>query len=336
MKAYTVGSYAGVDGLVLSEIADPPALAPGQVRVKMHAASINFRDLLMLKGAYSHWAKPGFSLTSDGAGEVVAVGEGVWRVKPGDRVALTFHRDWIGGVQPQSPAFLGRGGSIQGCLQQFSTVSQDEMVLLPPHLSYEEGATLPCAGVTAWSALCAHAVLLPGQTVLVQGSGGVSVFALQLARLFGARVIATSSSDEKLATLAKLGADTLINYTKTPDWHQAVLAATQGAGVDVAVEVGGADTFPKTIEATAQGGRISLVGLLTGLAQMSGSVFMRGLTLNTIRVGSREHFEQMNRAIAVNKLKPVIDRVFEFGQAQEALRYFEAQKHIGKVVIRVE
>jgi NADPH:quinone reductase-like Zn-dependent oxidoreductase len=334
MQAWVVSSYSGIEGLERRTLPAPPAPGPGQVLVRVRAASLNYRELLLLKGAYAQWCKPDFILGSDGAGEVAEVGAGVWRVKPGDRVALTFHPHWFGGPYTQSPAFLGRGGSVDGVLAQYACVSENELVHLPPHLSFEEGACLPCAAVTAWSALCANASLLPGQSVLVQGSGGVSVFALQLARLFGARVIATSSSDEKLAVLRRLGADELIDYRKTPRWSEEVLRATNGVGVDVVVEVGGAETFSQSVAATAQGGRISMVGLLSGVPAVDSNVFMRGLTLHTIRVGSREHFEQMNRAIAVNRLRPVIDKVFEFAAVPDALRRLESGQHVGKVVIR--
>lgn len=334
MQAWVVSSYSGIDGLAQRTLPPPGAPGPGQVLVRLRAASLNYRELLLLKGVYAQWCKPEFILGSDGAGEVFEVGAGVWRVKRGNRVALTFHPHWLGGAYTHSPAFLGRGASVDGVLAEYACVSEDELVHLPSHLSYEEGASLPCAAVTAWSALCANASLLPGQSVLVQGSGGVSVFALQFAKLFGARVIATSSSDEKLAALGRLGADELINYNKTPNWSKEVLRVTNGAGVDVVVEVGGAGTFSQSVAATAQCGRISMVGLLSGVPDVGSDVFKRGLTLHTIRVGSREHFEQMNRAIAVNKLRPVIDQVFEFDAVPDALRRLESGKHLGKIVIR--
>jgi len=334
MQAWVVKSYSALDGLEQRTLPPPAAPGAGQVLVRLRAASLNHRELLLLKGVYAQWCKPGFILGSDGAGEVAEIGAGVWRVKPGDRVALTFHPHWFGGAYQPSPAFLGRGGSVDGVLADYACVSENELVHLPSHLSFEEGASLPCAALTAWSALCAHAPLLPGQSVLVQGSGGVSVFALQFAKLFGARVIATSSSNEKLAVLGKLGADELINYRDTPRWSDEVLRVTNGAGVDVVVEVGGAGTFAQSVAATAQCGRISMVGLLSGVPDVGSDVFMRGLTLHTIRVGSREHFEQMNQAIAVNKLRPVIDRVFEFDVVPDALRRLEGGQHLGKIVIR--
>ena len=334
MQAWVVKSYDGIDGLERRTLPSPSALAPEQVLVRLRAASLNYRESLLLKGAYAQWCKPGFILGSDGAGEVAEVGAGVWRVKPGDRVALTFHPHWFGGAYTHSPAFLGRGGSVDGVLADYTCVSENELVHLPPHLSFEEGASLPCAAVTAWSALCGNATLLPGQSVLVQGSGGVSILALQFAKLFGARVIATSSSDEKLAELRRLGADEGINYIKIPNWSEEVLRVTNGVGVDVVVEVGGARTFSQSVAATAQCGRISMVGLLSGVPDVGSDVFMRGLTLHTIRVGSRENFEQMNRAIAVNNLRPVIDQVFDFAAVPDALRRLESGRHVGKVVIR--
>ena len=335
MQAWTVQSFSGLSGLQRTDLPQPQP-GPGEVLVRLKAASLNYRDLLILNGAYKDWTKPRVVLGSDGAGEAVDVGAHVWRVRPGDRVALTFHPHWYGGVYTHSPAFLRRGGSVDGVLTEYACVSEHELVQLPPHLSFEEGATLPCAGVTAWSALCAHAVLLPGQSVLVQGSGGVAVFALQLAQLFSARVIALSSSDEKLAVLSKLGAHEGINYRTSPNWPDDVLALTNDAGVDVVVELGGAETFAKSVQATAQGGRISMVGLLTGLPQVGSHVFTRGLSLHTIRVGSREHFEQMNRAIATSQLRPVIDRVFEFEQVREALQRLASGSHIGKIVVRID
>lgn len=335
MRSYVIDHYGGIDGLRLRTTDAPNPPAAGQVLVKMRAAALNFRELLILAGHYSSLCKPDLVPCSDGAGEVVAVGEGVQRVVPGDRVALTFHPHWIAGEQLPGLAILGRGGSVDGTLSEYACVSQEEVVVVPRHLSFEKASTLPCAALTAWSALCAHGTLLPGQRVLVQGSGGVSVFALQLAKLFGAEVIALSSSAEKLACLRQLGADHLIDYRAHPDWHEQVLACTDGQGVDVTVEVGGADTVERSIQATRVGGRISMVGLLTGSPGLSESFFYRGLNIHTIRVGHREQFEQMNRAIALHRLRPVIDRVFDFEQAPEAFLHLQQRKHVGKVVIRI-
>ncbi|MCM2459390.1 NAD(P)-dependent alcohol dehydrogenase [Pseudomonas sp. CG7] len=335
MRSYFIDHYGGIDGLCLRETDAPKPPGPGQVLVRMRAAALNFRELLILAGHYQQMCKPDLVPCSDGAGEVVAVGEGVLRVGTGDRVALTFHPHWIAGEQPQGLAILGRGGSVDGTLSEYACVSQDEVVVVPQHLSFEEASTLPCAALTAWSALCAHGVLLPGQRVLVQGTGGVSVFALQLAKLFGAEVVALSSSPEKLSRLRQLGADHLIDYRVHTDWHKQVLACTGGQGVDLTVEVGGGDTVERSVQATRVGGRVSMVGLLTGSPGFSEGFFYRGLSINTIRVGHREQFEQMNRAIALHRLRPVIDQVFDFDNAPEAFTHLQQRKHVGKVVIRI-
>lgn len=335
MKAY-VFSGDGLDRAALRDIDRPPSPGRGQVLVRMRAASLNFRDLLVLNGAYGE-RKPELVPLSDGAGNVEAVGDGVSRVRPGDRVALTYHLDWFAGAFGPGLNPIGRGGgAADGVLAEYVSVSQDEVVPLPEHLSFEQGATLPCAAVSAWTALCAYAPLTAGDTVLVQGSGGVSVFALQLAKLAGARVIATSSSSEKLARLRALGADELIDYRRTPDWHTQVLEMTGGVGVDLVVEVGGAGTFEKSVAATRVGGRISVVGLLEGMPRIGPEFFLRMQSIHPIRVGSRAHFEDMNRALGRHRVEPVIDRVFGFGEAIEAFRYFEGRRHFGKVVIRVD
>lgn len=335
MKTYVLGGE-GLDGLAVTDIGRPPSPGRGQVLVRMRAASLNFRDLLVMNGAYGP-RKPELIPLSDGAGEVEAVGDGVTCVRPGDRVALTFHLDWIAGAFVPALNPIGRGGgAADGVLAEYACVSQEEVVRLPEHLSFEQGATLPCAAVTAWTALCAYAPLTPGDTVLVQGSGGVSVFALQLAKLAGARVIATSSSTEKLARLRALGADEVIDYRRTPEWHTQVLDLTGGVGVDVVVEVGGAGTFAKSVAATRPGGRISVVGLLEGMPQIGPEFFLRMQSIHPIRVGSRAHFEDMNRAIGRHRVEPVIDRVFGFGEAVEAFRHLEGRRHFGKVVIRID
>ncbi len=336
MRSYVISHYGGVDGLRLRETDAAPEPATGQVLVRLRAVSLNFRDLIILAGGYQQLCKPDLVPCSDGAGEVVAVGEGVQRVCVGDHVALTFHPHWIAGERPLGRAILGRGGSVDGTLSEYACVSEEELVKVPAHLSFEEAATLPCAALTAWSALCAQGVLLPGQRVLVQGSGGVSVFALQLAMLFGAEVVALSSSAERLEHLRLLGADHLIDYRVHEDWHRQVLDCTEGEGVDVTVEVGGGETIERSVQSTRIGGRISVVGLLSGSPALSEGFFYRGLSVNTIGVGSREQFEQMNRAIALHRLKPVIDRVFSFEQVPEAFTHLKQRKHVGKVVIRID
>jgi len=330
-----------VTGTGISSIRPDTAIAPpqpgyGQVLVRIGAASLNFRDLLVAKGLYGP-CKSNLIPLSDGAGEIVAVGDGVTRVRNGDRVALTFHLDWVGGAFGSSIKSAGRGaGNADGVLSECVCVSQDEVVHIPPHLTFEQAATLPCAAVTAWTALTAYASLMPGDTVLVQGTGGVSIFALQFAKLFGARVIVTSSSDEKLERMRALGADDLINYNQTTDWGSRAVELTNGIGVDVVVEVGGANTFSQSIKATRVGGRISVVGLLSGMPKLGPEFFLKMQSIHSIRVGSREHFERMNQAIISHRLEPIVDRVFDFDEAINAYLYFEDRSNFGKVVIRME
>ncbi|MBB5460381.1 NAD(P)-dependent alcohol dehydrogenase [Paraburkholderia sp. Cpub6] len=334
MKLYRCERFEGIAGLALREEPDPAPPGAHQVLVQINASSLNFRELLLINGAYRDWMAPNFIPASDGAGVVLAVGPGVRRFRPGDRVMANFAQNWHGGTRPQHADTLGRGAIVEGMLRDKAVLSEEELVSVPDHLSDEEAATLPCAALTAWNALCQHAPLLPGQSVLVQGSGGVSLFALQFARLFGARVIATSSSEAKLKRLAELGADATINYRDTPNWDDAVLRLTDGFGVDLVVEVGGAQTFGKSIAATRDSGRISVVGLLTGAPSPGEGFFTRGLSIAPIRVGSRQDFEAMNRAIGLHKLKPVIDSVYDFARVPDALRHLESQQHVGKIVIR--
>ncbi|MNF22414.1 Phthiocerol synthesis polyketide synthase type I PpsC [compost metagenome] len=336
MRAYRIEQYGGLDGLVLRDLPPPSAPGPGQALVRMRAASLNFRELLILAGQYQAMGKDMPIPCSDGAGEVVAVGEGCSRVSVGERVILTFYSHWLSGEMPAGGDILGRGGSVDGTLCEYTCVDENELVRAPDHLSFEEAATLPCAALTAWSALTAGGGLLPGQSVLVQGGGGVSVFALQLAKLFGARVLALSSSAERLERLRELGADELIDYVRHPEWHQEVLARTDGAGVDLTVEVGGGATVERSVQATRVGGRISLVGLLTGGPGLSEAFFYRGLSLHCIRVGSRDQLEQMCRAITLHGLRPVIDRVFGFDEARLAFEQLKQGRHLGKLVIAID
>ena len=334
MKSYIIESYGKPEGIVAREH-DIPKPALGQVLVRLHAAALNARDLMVIGGVFHQGCKPELIPLSDGVGEVVAVGEGVWRVKLRDRVALTFHPHWIAGAQTPSPAALGRGVAVDGVLTEYTCVSQDELVHVPAHLSGEEASTLPCAAVTAWSALCAHGKLLPGQSVLVQGTGGVSIFALQLAKLFGTRVLATTSSPGKVARLEALGADVVIDTTRTPDWVAEVHKHTGGEGADVVVDLAGGEGLEQSGAAARELGRVSAVGMFNGAPAMGSSFFFRGVTVHPIRVGSRENFEQMNRAIAVAGLKPVVDRVFGFNEVHAALRHLQGRSHVGKVVVRL-
>jgi NADPH:quinone reductase-like Zn-dependent oxidoreductase len=275
---------------------------------------------------------------SDAAGEVVEVGAGVSRVKVGDRVASTVFQRWVEGDTPPRAAYGSvLAGDLDGVLADHVVLHEEGRVHVPEHLTDEEASTLPCAAVTAWHALVTKGRTRPGETTLVQGTGGVSIFALQFGVLAGTRVIATSSSDEKLARARSLGTWGSINYVTTPDWAERALALTGGIGVDHVVEVGGSKTTDQSIKAARTGGTVSLIGVLTGLEGRIDPhpVSVKGLRVHGIIVGSRAMFEDMNRAIAVNGMKPVVDRVFPFDQAREALRHLQDARHVGKVVISI-
>lgn len=332
MRVYELRDKTGLDALTLAQ-RENPTPGPEQVLIQMRAASLNYRDLLVLDGLYPDMQLP-IVLLSDGIGNVVAVGANVTRVKPGDRVAAVFDQNWLSGEPPEKT--LSLGGQINGVLAQYVVLHQDGVVHVPAHLADEEAATLPCAAVTAWNALMAQSELKPGTTVLVQGTGGVSLFALQFARMAGARVIVISGSDEKLELAHRLGAESVINYKQTPDWDKELLNLTCGKGVDIVIEIGGSSTLSRSISAVRKGGQINLIGVSTG---MTAEVFIPSILVKQIRmqgiyVGSRLMFEQMNRAIELHKLKPVIDRVFPFEEAPEAFRYMKKGSHAGKVCIR--
>ncbi len=334
MKLYRL-HQPGIDTLAITE-EDIPRPGPGQALVRVHATSLNYRDLMMVRGAYARGAPPaGLVPLSDGAGLVMEVGPGVARVQPGDRVAGIFMQRWLAGRITPDASASALGGALHGMMAQYVALDADGLVHIPAHLSFEEAATLPCAAVTAWHALAEHARIRAGDTVLVQGTGGVSIFALQFARLFGARVIATSSSDAKLARATALGASDGINYRANPEWQDQAMALTGGAGVDEIVEVGGAGTFARSLAAVRLGGCISLIGVLTGAAEINPTGIMRkSLSVRGIYVGSREMFEDMNRAITLHRMRPTIDRVFDFAEAQAAFRHMESASHFGKIVLR--
>jgi len=332
MKAFLLKRF-GIDGLVLEDIPRPTP-RHGQVLVKMRAWSINYRDLLVVRGIYAPKLKFPFQILSDGVGDVVEVGPGVTRAKPGDRVAGTFMQRWIGGGASAEKSASALGGEIPGVAAEYVILDNNGLVPVPAGLSDEEAATLPCAAVTAWHALVTSGALAAGETILVQGTGGVSLFALQFARAMGARVIATSSSDAKLERVRDLGASELINYKTTPEWGVKARSLTNGRGVDHVVEVGGAGTLPQSLEAVRVGGRISLIGVLTGGTFNPIPVVMKGIDVQGIYVGSRVMFEAMNDAIAVNNLKPVIDRVFPFAELPQALQHMESGAHFGKIVLK--
>lgn len=338
MRVWTLEDAPGFAALVAGERPDPQP-GPGEAVVAVRAVSLNFRDLLVATGRYAGGAKPvGRIPVSDGAGEVVAVGPGVTRVQPGDRVAAAFMPGWLDGpLTPEKQATSLGGAGADGMLAERVALPAAALVPIPTHLSFEEAATLPCAAVTAWYALFEGAALRPGETVLLLGTGGVSVFALQFAKLAGARVIMTSSSAAKLERVQALGADEVIDYRAVPEWQERVLALTGGRGVDLAVEVGGPGTLNRTLQAVRYGGQISLIGVLTGLGDRVDTVAIlhKNIRIQGTYVGSVAMFERMNAAIAQARLRPVIDRVFPFEQAREAYAHLDSGSHLGKVVIRV-
>ena len=337
MKRYELRATNGIDSLRLAD-APTPTPGRGEVLVRVRAVSLNYRDLLVVSGMYPGAVPVPLVPTSDGAGEVAAVGPGVTELAVGDRVAGTFFEGWTSGRLTEADLATARGGSTQGMLAQYILSSAAALVRIPEHLSYEEAATLPCAAVTVWHALYEIDPLRPGETVLLQGTGGVSIFALQFAVMAGARSIVTSSSDEKLERARALGAATTINYVKSPSWETAVRDATGGVGVDRVIEVGGPGTFQKSLASLRMGGRLSVIGVLTGFSGGVEIVPILGASLHVdgIYVGSRAMFESMNRAIAETRLKPVIDRVFPFDEAPRAYEHLRSARHFGKVVIRVD
>lgn len=335
MKIYRFPQADGIDTLTLTE-AETPRPGRGQVLVRMRAASLNYRDLMVASGRYGRGsAPPNLVPLSDGAGEVAEIGPDVSRVKVGDRVAGIFMQSWLGGEITPDDAASSLGGALDGVLGEYVLFDQHGLVKLPEHLSFEEGATLPCAAVTAWNALYGGKPLIAGQTVLILGTGGVSMFALQLAHAAGARVIATSSSDEKLERAKALGASDGVNYRAHPEWEQQVLALTGGRGVDHVVEVGGAGTLARSVEASKLGGNIHLIGVLTSGEINPTPMMRKGLTVRGIYVGSRQMFEAMNRSFELHRIRPVVDRVFEFADAKAAYHHLKSQVHVGKVVVRI-
>ncbi len=335
MKTYRMENRGTAAELTLHE-AEIPRLKPTEVLVKVRANSLNYRDLMIAAGQYPVSGDSGWIPLSDAAGEVVETGvDAAARFKPGDRVANTFFPHWQGGRFDMRYAAEQYGSNRDGWLAQYKAVDQGSLVHIPSHLSFEEAATLPCAAVTAWSALGGSTPVVTGETVLIQGTGGVSLFALQFAKLRGARVIATTSSNEKADTLRMLGADAVINYTETPAWDHAVRELTGGRGADRVVEIGGPGTLARSIRAAATGGEIAIVGLLGGAGEAIDfmQLFMSGASIRRIMVGNRDDFEAMNRAISLHQMRPVIDKVFPFEEAQAAWRHFESRSHIGKVVV---
>ena len=336
MKVFQIQDDWGIDNLKLATRPDPKP-GPGQVLLRMKASSVNYRDLVVPSRGYgSHTGELPLVMLSDGAGEVIETGAGVGRVKPGDRVCPNFAQAWISG--PPTPERLSRslGGPVDGTMQEYMVLPEGGVTKFPAHLSWEEAAALPCAALTAWSALVTHDTLGPGSRVLVQGTGGVAPFALQFAKLLGAHVTVISSSDEKIQKVKALGADATINYVQVPEWYKATRDITGGAGYDHILELGGEKTLPQALRCIRPGGTLSMIGVLSGgnLAAPLGLVVTRQVRLQGITIGNRDGFEAMMHAIGQHKLKPVLDRIFEFEALKEALAYLKSGAHFGKICLK--
>lgn len=312
----------------------PPG--PREVLVRVRASSLNRRDLLIHRGLYPAGDRASVVPLSDGAGEVVAVGAGVTRVREGDRVVATFFQNWLDGRPVASTGASALGGALDGMLAEHVTLHEDGVLHIPAHLSFEEAATLPCAALTAWNGLFTWGGLRAGDHVLLQGTGGVSIFGLQFAVAAGATVLLTSSDDAKLARARALGATHGVNYRTTPDWERAALEATAGIGVHHVLEVGGVGTLQRSLAALAHGGHIAIIGGLAGFGGEIPALPMIGHStrVSGIFVGSRAEFMRMNAFIEAHALRPVIDRVFDYAAAPAAFAHMEAGDHFGKVVIR--
>lgn len=337
MKLFEIRDAFGLENLKRAERPEPK---PGtdEVVIRVRAVSLNYRDLLVVQGKYNPKMKLPRVPLSDGAGEVVSVGANVTAWKAGDRVTVPFMPGWLEGELTEEKGASALGGAVDGMLSEFVVVRAEALLSIPEHLGFEQAATLPCAGVTAWNGLFVSANLQPGQTLLLQGTGGVSLFGLQFAKLAGAKVILTSSSDEKVERARALGADHTINYRAEPDWEKRVHEITDGHGVDLTLEVGGAGTLSKTLRATRFSGHISLIGVLSGITGEveTAHILHKAITVRGIYVGSRAIFAAMNAAIAQHKLEPVIDRAFAFDETPEAFRHLESARHFGKIVIRID
>jgi NADPH:quinone reductase-like Zn-dependent oxidoreductase len=334
MRLFEIQEF-GIDNLALVE-RETPHSAAGEVLVKMAAASLNYRDLMVVKGNYNPRMRRPMIPLSDGSGIVEEVGPGVTRLKKGDRVAGSFMQDWIEGQPSKEKGNSALGGALDGVLREYRVFAEQGLVLVPDLLSDLEAAALPCAAVTAWHALFEHTPVKPGETVLMQGTGGVSIFALQFAVAAGCRTIITSSSDEKLARAKSLGARETINYKSHPEWDKAARELTGGNGVDHIIEVGGSDTLPRSLRAVRTGGTVSVIGVLGGGEPnvSPSAILMNSLRVQGIYVGSRAMFERMNRTIELLKIKPVIDRVFPWTEIKQALRHMESQQHFGKICLQ--
>jgi len=335
MRVFQIQDDWGFENLKLATRPEPKP-GPGEVLLRMRASSLNFRDLLVPERGYgSFTGKLPLVPLSDGVGEVIEAGPGVTRVKVGDRVCPCFQQGWIAGPPDLERLTRTLGGPVDGTMAELMCLPDIGVVKVPAYLSDLEAATLPCAALTAWSALVTHDALGPGSRVLVQGTGGVAIFALQFAKLLGAHVTVISSSDEKIARATALGADAAVNYRATPEWAKATREITGGRGYDHIVELGGERTLPQSLVCIRPGGTLSMIGVLSGgtLSAQLGRVVTRQVRLQGVTVGHRDGFEAMVRALAQHRLKPVIDRVFEFDALKEAMTYLRSGAHFGKVCI---
>ena len=336
MKIFQLQDDWSIDNLTLTERPKPEP-GPGQVLLKMKAASLNYRDLVVPQRGYGKLTGtlPLIPI-SDGVGEVIAIGEGVGRVAVGDRVCPLMIQSWISGPPTMERLTSTLGGPLDGVMTEYMVLSEQGVVKTSEHLSDEEAAALPCAALTAWSAVVTDGQVKAGDRVLVLGTGGVSLFALQFAKLLGAHVIVTSSSDDKLQRAVNLGADEGLNYVATPEWGKEVRRMAGADGVDLIIEVGGQKTLPQSLRAIRAGGTISLIGVLSGLNMdvSLGLIVIRKVRLQGITVGNRDGMEAMMRAISQHAIKPVIDRTFTFEKLRDALDYLARGVHFGKVCIR--
>ncbi len=336
MKFWTIPAF-GIDKLATGE-GPIPEPGPGQVVVEVHACSLNYRDLKVVLGTYSPRLKMPRIPLSDGAGTVWAVGEGVRAWKAGDRVAAIFMQNWLDGP-PTAEKYRGAlGGDIDGMARQYVALPEAGLVPIPDYLSFAQAATLPCAAVTAWAALNKAGAVTSGSTVLIQGTGGVSVAALQLAKAMGARVLGISSSDQKLERARALGLDAGLNYRTDPNWGEWAQAQTGGEGVDLVVEVGGAGTFAQSLQAARIGGTVAQIGVLSESDEPVPVplILRKQLRVQGIYVGSRADFAELNRALAVTGIKPVVDREFAFDDLAGAFRTMESASHFGKLVLLMD
>jgi NADPH:quinone reductase-like Zn-dependent oxidoreductase len=335
MRVYQVEDDWSVDNLKLADRPEPNA-GPGEVRIKMLASALNYRDLLVPQRGYGSRMKPlPLIMLSDGVGCVDQVGEGVDSLRLGDRVCPLFFQSWLSGEPDNARLGMSLGCEMDGTMAQYMVLPANGVALVPAHLDHNEVATLPTAGVTAWRAIVTEGRVKPGDTVLIQGTGGVSLFALQFAKMLGARVICTSSSDEKLLRARTLGADETINYLSTPEWGKTARTIADGIGVDHVVEVGGQRTLPQSLRAVRPGGTISMIGVLAGsqLDISLGLIVTRHIRLQGITVGSGDDFRTMVRAISQQGMRPVVDRVYGFEQLHQALQHLASGKHFGKICI---